>query len=151
MEKYIQQLVADLASAHHAPEEVMITQARQSFRESMEEIERWATKHDLQPTFMHLCNLTPEQLPPAEKLTPEEMEIIIKAIGRLFDTWNHEIDWPENVPVAIRYALAISLLDEEAYYISHGAIHHDFCDGNAPECVLQEYCPCKARWEGYGT
>jgi hypothetical protein len=144
METYVTQLVEDIKNAGRM---VPIPLKRKlSFEEEMEAVEHWACGSERPQSFSRVCNLPFEQFPPVDQLKEEEMRSIIKAIEDMFETWNHQVCLPENIPVAIAYPLVVGLMNEEAWYLPRGAICHDFCTGYSPECELKEYCSCLEYW-----
>jgi hypothetical protein len=145
MEKYIQQLLADLANAHHPPE-LSTAEQVDSIMAHFEEIDRWTEPHPV-TTFFQVCDIDPDQFPAAEQLTRIQMETIIHGVEALLTSWNHIIDWPEQLSIEFRYQLLRELMADEAYYFSQGHIHHDFCTGWAPDCVLKEHCNCLQFWK----
>ena len=146
MEKYVLQLIQSINDAHR----VAITgqQVPQviSFEEEMEAVEKWVSGDDSPPSLGYKCGLTPEQFPPPEKLTTQQMKKIIEAFQKMLTTWNLKVDFPSKLPISRAYPLMITVLEKEAWYLPGGTLVFDFCTGYAPECVMKEYCPCLKYW-----
>ena|SRR5687767_4534677 len=118
-----------------------------TFEEQMEAVEDYAQGRNSPPSLSQRCGLTPEQFPPVESFTEKELKLIIDAFQDMLCTWNIMADFPSKLPRERAYPLLISILNEEAWYLPGGMLHLDFCTGYAPDCELQEYCPCKEYWK----
>ena len=147
MKTYLSQLLEDIQNAHNTDKEISKKREEYSFEEEMEAIEDYATGRNIPPNLSERCGLMIEQFPPAEKLSEEEMETIIDAFHAMLTSWHIAADFPEGLPTHRAYPLLINLLNEEAWFLPGGTLHYDFCDGYAPECPLEEYCPCKEIWK----
>jgi len=146
MEKYIKQLVSSIEHAHRIPEKSEKKDEDLTFEEQMEAVERWATGEGTPLTLAAMTGLEIGQFPPPEKLTEAEMKEIMAAFQELLGSFNMCADFPDTLPVSKAYPLMISLLNEEAWYLPGGTLCKDFCTGYAPECKLEEYCPCLQYW-----
>jgi len=141
---YIPHLLQDIKAAHRTGESKPV----ESFEDYIEEVERYI-HGDYDPdksTFGKYCGLEVRNFPPPEQLTHRDIELVCDAFEEMLHTWNAHVSLPENVPHRLRYNLTIGILDEEYIPMNIGFITFDFCDGYAPECPLEEYCPCLEIW-----
>jgi len=140
MRRYIHQLLEDIKNAHRPRDQ---KKSEPTFEEEMEAVENWAQGRGQIPQSLSVqCGLSIEQFPPVERLSEEDIELIMDAFQEMVSTWNLAVDFPENLPLARAYPLLINILSREAWYLPGGTLHFDFCTGNAPDCELKEYCPC---------
>jgi len=142
MKTYVIQLLEDIRNAHHTGVEEKL-----SFDEEMEGIEDYATGRNIPPNLSERSGLKIEQFPPAEMLSEDQIKTIIDAFQAMLSSCHIAADFPAGLPVTRAYPLMINLLNEEAWFLPGGTLHYDFCDGYAPECPLEEYCPCKEIWK----
>jgi hypothetical protein len=146
MEKYVFQLMESIKKAHRPVPAGNFPPRVISFEEEMEAVEKWASGDDRPPSLGYKCGLTPEQFPPPDKLTEDQMVSISYAFQEMLETWNLRADFPSNLPVSRAYPLLITILEKEAWYLPGGALVFDFCTGYAPDCEMKEYCPCLKYW-----
>ena len=147
MKTYLAQLLDDIKNAHNTGIASIKKDEELSFEEEMEIVEDYATGRNIPPSLSERCGLKIEQFPPAEKLSEDEMKAVIDAFQEMLFSWHIGADFPEGLPVDRAYPLLVNLLKEEAWFFPGGTLHYDFCDGYAPECPLEEYCPCKEIWK----
>ena len=145
MEKYVLQLIQSINNAHRLAPTAQVPHVF-SFEEEMEAVEKWVSGDDSPPSLSYKCGLNPDQFPPPEKLTEDQMITIMDAFQEMLGSWNLLMDFPTTLPVSRAYPLMITLLDKEAWYLPGGTLVFDFCDGYAPGCVMKEYCPCLKYW-----
>ena len=146
MNPYVLYLLDDIKNAHRANSASNQESKPITFEEEMEAVENYATGTNIPPSLSHECGLSIDQFPPGSMLTEIEMQTIIDAFQEMLSTWNQSADFPPELPVSRAYPLLIGLLNEEAWFLPGGTLHHDFCTGNAPDCELKEYCPCLKYW-----
>ncbi len=144
MHPYLPHLLADITAAHRTdiPDE---EETEQTIEAHFEAIDRWLSGEEPERTFGYYCGLNPENFPPAEQLTDEEMMIVRKSFDQMMLTWNHRFVLPENLPVAFGYSLMVNSLNQETS-IDKGYVDIDFCCYYAPGCELKEYCYCLEIW-----
>ena len=146
MEKYVLQLIQSIQDAHRVATFSEQLPKVISFEDEMEAVEKWVSGDDAPPTLGYKCGLSPFQFPPVEKLTENQMIIIMGAFQQMLASWNLRMDFPENLPTSKAYPLMTTLLEKEAWYLPGGTLVFDFCTGYAPDCVMKEYCPCLKYW-----
>lgn len=132
-------LLTDIATAHRT--EIPKEKFPQRIEEEFEEIEKWISREEPEHTFGYYCGLRPENFPPAEQLTDEEMILIRQAFEKMMHTWNQKIDLPKKLPVAFAFRMMVDSLNIKTTIVNSGNMSFDFCAGYAPGCVFKEYCP----------
>ena len=144
MHTYLPHLLSDIANAHRAemPEE---EESEKSLEEYFEAIERWISGEE-EHCFGYYCGLSPEDFPPAEQFTEEEMMLVRRTFDEMMLTWNHRFHFPDNLPISFAYKLMVNSLNEKTGIVNSGYVNIDFCSGYAPDCELKEYCPCIEFW-----
>ncbi|MBW7941321.1 MAG: hypothetical protein H3C64_02750 [Candidatus Kuenenia stuttgartiensis] len=144
MHPYLPHLLSDIAAAHRA--DISEETPPQTIEEHFEEIDRWIAGEEPAHSFGYYCGLDPENFPPAEQLTDEEMTLVRRAFEKMMYSWNMAIDLPEKLPVAFAYTMIVNSLNEKTDIMNSGQMHLDFCTGYAPDRVFKEYCPCLKFW-----
>ena len=146
MDKYVLQLIQSINNAHRVATLTEQLPKVISFEDEMEAVEKWVSGDDAPPTLGYKCGLTPDQFPPPDRLTEDQMIAIMEAFQEMLASWNLQMSFPEILPATRAYPLMITILEKEAWYLPGGILVFDFCTGYAPECVMQEYCPCLKYW-----
>jgi hypothetical protein len=142
MQEYISQLLEDMATAHREATEDKQQDEPFSIEQHFEELEKWLAGEP-EYTFAEHCGLQPEQFPPVERLTDEQLHSIYKAYGQLLHSWNLGVDIPESFPLSRAYPLLISTLHHKVEIVSDGFITIEFCSYDVPSCPFEEHCQCK--------
>lgn len=82
--------------------------------------------------------------PPVEKLTKEELELMVDEILKLWHAYNFDAVLPEDLPVDIAYKVLVDYFDKPVAWISEGTVGIEFCDYDPENCPFpEEYCMCK--------
>ncbi|OPZ98566.1 MAG: hypothetical protein BWY70_01190 [Bacteroidetes bacterium ADurb.Bin408] len=142
MDKYIQQLIEDLAEieANPIPEP--------DFGTSYEDFERVMLQLELAPRVPseQLLNISYEQLPPAERLNKMQMQKLLIAIFNALLAKRISVSIPgKGVPVGLIYT-EIRDMFKEGFPTMPGWVI-DFCSGWCPDCAFTDYCDsCKESW-----
>lgn len=147
MKSYTAFLLEDIKKAHRSAPVDADKAMPASFEMEMEAIENWVAGTDPPSSLGQHTGLTIEQFPSSDELTKEELLAIMDAFHEMLVSWNMQADFPSNLPPERAYPLLIGLLNEQAWFLPGGMLHHDFCTGYAPGCVLLEYCPCRKHWD----
>lgn len=144
MDRWITLLVEDMKNAHRisaiGDEEVI--KESQSIEEHFEEIERWL-ESEPQFTFSQICGIHPEQFPPQNMLTNEQLDLLYKSFELLLFSWNICVDIPESFPKREAYPLLITTLNRKVDITDDGFTTIEFCLYNISECLFKEHCTCK--------
>jgi len=82
--------------------------------------------------------------PPAEKLSNDELYLMVKEIIKLWHAYNFDPVLPKNLPACIAYQTLVNYFDKPVTWISEGTIGIEFCEYDTKNCPFpSEYCMCK--------
>lgn len=141
MQKYISQLLSDIEYAR-VNLSLPFTEKQTDFLYwiSDEEEERTAPVRNLQ----EWTGITAEMMPPAERLSSEQMNQVLEALKKLLDACNWSFVLQTRAPENIQYETIRQNFDQE---VKIKQSHHGFfavCkeDTTHKECSLGLYCQC---------
>ena len=141
MHPYLTHLISDLRqAAQHlpAPPFLDITEEEEFLRGVME-YEMAETK-PMQEWF----GIEKKSFPPADQLTAEEQQLMVKEILKLWNAFNFEADLPEGLPAGIAYKVLVDHFDKPVIWVSEGSVHIEFCDYEPEHCPFpEEFCSCR--------
>lgn len=140
MHNYLAHLIADLRqAAKNLP-----TKPYYEIPPEAEDIEYVIEWENAEPKPMHeWFGITKENFPPPEKLTDEQLELMVGEILKLWEAYNFEADLPENLPAKIAYKVLVDYFDKPVTWISQGTSHIEFCDYEPENCPFpEEFCKC---------
>lgn len=87
--------------------------------------------------------------PPAEKLSNDELALMVKEIITLWHIYNFDPVLPKNLPAHIAYQTLVSYFDKPVTWVSEGTIGIEFCEYDPKNCPFpDEYCMCKDFEDG---
>jgi hypothetical protein len=139
MKRYIEQLIEDLNEAKkRIPDEIKFSEDYEEFEEQMLSVEN---SPDI--TMEALFGISMIQLPPADKLTEEQMQLLTEAI---LDTWaafSLSADFPGDLPIKLQYELLRGQFEEKIHYMPGWTHHFNFCIIDCETCLINEYCDMK--------
>lgn len=142
MEKYIQQLIEDLAESEANPT------SEPDFGYSYEEFEKMMLKIEecKKMPSKELLNVSYEELPPVEMLNKMQIQNLLLAIFNALSSKGTNVHVPGNgVPVEIVY-FEIRKMFKEGFSNMPGWVI-DFCSGWCPDCAFVDYCDSsKETW-----
>jgi hypothetical protein len=136
---------AETASPAPPPTESEQVMANLDFERSIAEMEQWRdeTPPERQDMFYHF-GFEPEQFPPAERLSDEELEALTHALCRLWAAYNFTPVFPDAAPGRAVYPLLLKRMEEPTFVMQRGHIGVEFCHYEPSECPWGlEYCDCK--------
>lgn len=135
MERYIEQLIEELANAEANPTpETDFGDSYEEFEKTMLEIEEGK-----KIPAKKMLNISYEELPPVEKLSKEHLEKLVPALMNALSAKGTTISIPgDNVPDEIVYR-EIRELFKEGFCAMPGWVM-DFCTGYCPDCAFVDYC-----------
>lgn len=145
MQRYLNQLLADLETAtRHAPD-ASTYRFVSHFRDDDDESSRV-----LQSKFVRLCDLfglAPDVFPPVERLTKSQVTSLLTAIENLWRAWHISWECPSRLTARRRYTIMVERMSRDTvrYNYDYGA-EIDFCDRRAEgQCPFddQSQCFCK--------
>lgn len=144
MDQYLQQLLEDLRAAHKPETEFMppaLTED-EGIEAHFAEVERYLSG-EYDQRIGDVLGLIPEQFPPAERLTPEQMKSVAEAFMALLFSWNITTDLPDELPIEAAYPLLVTALDKKVYLADGGMVTIEFCPYAPWDCLFGELCKCK--------
>ena len=138
MQQYIEQIIGDLQKAKRnlPPDPKLGTE--KTYKEFEEKMFALETAPDI--PAKQLYGVSYEELPPAEKLTNEQMQQLIDAIAELFEARNYGVDTPENVPINLLYEVMRDEFKGDIHYMPGFSSDFDFCINWCPDCKILDYC-----------
>ena len=81
-----------------------------------------------------------ELLPPPEKLTTDQQELLASKLENLLQLFHFYLDFPQNYPVHLRYPFIRNFWNEKHVSLSFGESHIEFCDFEEENCPFPGYC-----------
>jgi len=135
MDYYIQQLIEDFKLAEENPVEDI------EFGDSEDDIAGFMEAVHLQElvSAKELVGVSYEELPPAERLTVDQMQELLIAILNALSAKGTNVVFPGNgIPVELCYT-EVRKLFKTGFHILPGWTV-DFCDGNCMDCAFERYC-----------
>ena len=142
MERYISQLLSDIAYATENISWPYIKKESYELQDWIpeEEEDRTAPIRELEDW----TGIRKEQLPPKEKLTDDQVQLLLKALTKMLDAYNWSFVLQTEVPERIRYAAIRDNFNQQAKVKQW---HMGFFEACKPgtehgKCALGEYCQC---------
>ncbi len=142
MNRYIQQLIEDLAMAEAQPVSPLdFGLTSEDFQKTMHQIEQW----EKMPA-MDMLNVSYEELPPTEMLDKMQIQKLLLAIFNAMAAKGTHVSVPGNgVPVEIIYT-QIREKFQDGFHVMPGWTI-DFCSGWCPDCAFADYYDfCLESW-----
>jgi len=145
MQLYISQLISDLQNAKKnvPPDPQLGTEKTyEEFEEKMFAIETTPPQSPKK-----LFGVSYEELPPVEKLNETLMQQLYDAIEATFNEFSCMFDFPEDVPLALRYKLVRDIFMKDIHLMPGFTSHFDFCTACCESCEIASYCTTKDEIE----
>jgi hypothetical protein len=147
MQNYVNQLLADMVAAKkNLPAEINYTLLypdHPAYKFGLDYIVEW----EMSPSYTmdELFGIKAEQLPPAEKLTDEQIAQLLKGIYDLWQAFNYSPDSEFHAPPRVFYTVIKNYwATQSVQYEKYTLIELDFCSHNTDLCVWgNDYCKCK--------
>jgi hypothetical protein len=155
MKKYIKQLLTDLKNIRAIREEAReryikgdLGKDKDGEMQAMfEEVERYVSE-DPKETLGQHCGLEKVQFPKGDLLTDKACVDLTEALDRLYFAFNVDANIPERLPIRVRYAAMVELLDKRVFLDWFGTTTFEHCgydyEGICPFGVSQ--CDCRLDW-----
>src|SRR5687767_8632447 len=141
MQKYINQLLADIA---YATENVSLP-----FVEKELEIHDWISDEDEDKNapvrnLEEWTGIHMEMLPPEEMLNDEQVNCLLVALKKMLDAYNWSFVLQKQVPERIQYAAIRSHFNQDAKIKRWHTGFFELCRPGTEhgKCALGEYCQC---------
>jgi hypothetical protein len=146
MENYLNQLIADIRSAGlklSTPHEIWETgdPDDEIELEDLSFVEEYI--YGEKKPISKITGIEAEMLPPEDKLTTEQMGGLAMELEKLLQLKNFALDFPEKLPLHMRYPFIRKFWNENHVEISFGTSHIEFCEYEPVNCPYPEYCQCK--------
>lgn len=146
MHHYITQLIEDLREATNrkpAPRQLFLTEDMQGLEDITDlEISLEEDEHTMESIF----GIPQIYFPPADKLTDEQMKLLVKEILDLWRAFHYEAVLPQNLPARYAYPILVACW-KKGYPLlrgSTGTWYIEFCDYEPDNCPFpEEFCQCK--------
>ncbi len=145
MERYIKQLIDDIHRATHLvrpPHELWA----ESNADPLDELELEDMSHvekylyGKEEPISSITGIESHTLPPIEKLTKEQQELLATELERLLDFFHFELEFPANYPTHLKYSFIKDFWEESHVPMSFGTNHIELCDYERESCPFEGYC-----------
>ncbi len=139
MERYINQLLEDLEQAAvHPPAPAYLEAPYPGADSAATEIARSPYQ-----SLSELTGIPGEAFPPVWDLVPDQMDAVVKAVFKVFETFKIDlVDAPDNLPVEIYYISLTGAWDDPIQYLPDAGFDLELCTGDPQTCPYGEYCDC---------
>jgi hypothetical protein len=146
MQNYVNQLLADMVAAKsNLPADIdykLLYPDHPAYKFGLDYIVEW----EMAPSYTmdELFRIKAEQLPPAEKLTDEQIVQLLAGIYDLWQAFNYSPDSEFDAPPRVFYTVIKNYwATQSIQYEKYTFIELDFCSYNNDMCVWGDYCRCK--------
>jgi hypothetical protein len=152
MQHYLAQLITDMRqAAENLPPKPYYEIPPEA--EGIEYVIEW--ENATEKPMHEWIGIPKENFPPLEKLSDDELALMVNEIRNLWAAYNFHADLPENLPAKIAYKLLVDYFDKPVAWISEGTLHIEFCDYEPENCPFpEEFCMCKEfaqETDGHGS
>ena len=94
--------------------------------------------------------MEPYAFPPSERLNNAQLTQLVEEIEKLWKAYNFYPDFPDGLPVKIKYELLISFMSKEKVQYLKQSSEFDFCQCDPKTCVFgEDFCMCKDLDDDY--
>ena len=137
MKKYITQLIEDM---HKAAENLPVKPYLEIYED--EECLRGCMEYEsTEPKPMQeWFGIDKANFPPAEKLSKDELKLMVKEIIQLWNAYNFDAVLPEGVPDELAYKALVNNFDQPVVWVSEGTCGIEFCEYDEDNCPFPGYC-----------
>ncbi len=145
MERYIQQLIDDIHRATYnlrPPHDIWAYSEAdpqdELELEDMSHVEKYL--YGEKEPISSITGIDGGQLPPADKLTPEQQGLLASELEELLDYFHFRLEFPVDYPAHLRYPFIKKFWNESHVPMSFGTTHIEFCDYDKENCPFPGYC-----------
>lgn len=143
MEKYIEQLIKDIRKAtfNIRPPRDLWADADPDDESEVEDL-AYAEEfiYGEKEPVESITGIKADALPPKEKLTTKQQELLAVELEKLLNYFNFRFEFPENLPVHLRYPFLRDFWHEEKVALSFGESLVEMCDFDEENCPFPGYC-----------
>ncbi len=123
--------------------EVSEAESDLDFDLTIAEMERWL-ECEHEGSMFSAFGLEPEQFPPLDRLSDEQVEGLTFALLRLWESFNFSASFPNKTPARILYPLLLERMLEGCMVLDDGHIGIEFCEYDPATCPFEmTYCDCR--------
>ncbi|MCK9269424.1 MAG: hypothetical protein WC271_09930 [Bacteroidales bacterium] len=141
MHHYLTQLIADMRqAAKDLPPKPYYDIPPEA--EGIEYVIEWenAKPKPMQEWF----GIAKENFPPAQRLSHDELKLMVDEILKLWEAYNYEVELPEGLPSNVAYKVLVGFFDKPIEWVSQGTMYLELCDYEPENCPFpKEFCKCK--------
>lgn len=149
MNRYIHQLIEDLKEAIVlAPDrEIFCDNYEFDYEDEEDHMSLAFIENYLQgkqKPLSEIVQIDQNLLPPVEMLSKNHVESVYPLLQGLLDFYGFELDFPEGVPLKLKYKLLREVWTEKFVHMNTGVQVIEFCDYDFNSCPFgSELCECK--------
>ena len=137
MKKYITQLIEDMhRAAENLPAKPYYDIPQEA--EGIEYVIEW--ENAIAKPMQEWFGIDKANFPPAEKLSKDELKLMVEKIIELWNAYNFAPVLPYDVPDELVYKALVSKFDEPVEWLSEGCCYIEFCDYDEDNCPFPSYC-----------
>lgn len=109
--------------------------------EDIAHVERFV--YGSQKKLSEIVGIDKVQFPPVERIPDAKLEVLYNEMTDLLAAYHFVPDFPEGLPIYLKYRILHDHWDSEQTYVGAGETHLEFCNYYPQECPFpQEYCTC---------
>lgn len=87
-----------------------------------------------------IIGIEKSKFPSDQKLTNEQVELLVTEMIRLLHFFNFIPGFPEKVPARTKYRMLVEKWESEQVSVSFGEVEIEFCDYDESKCPFPGYC-----------
>ena len=144
MNRYLQQLHADIAYAtEHVPKPYVEPEEQSIWDWMPEEEERQSAR---KKSLEEWTSISKEAFPPDDQLTDEQVEVLFEAAGKMLSEYNmHIVFILCDTPLRTQYQVMRTYWDQELPMLQHHMGFFDVCPDkdSFDSCLLGDKCHCR--------
>ncbi|TVR83894.1 MAG: hypothetical protein EA412_00655 [Chitinophagaceae bacterium] len=146
MEKYINQLINDIRATRQYIAAQNNLNETTDFEDKIEmgdfsHVEQYIYGEGI--PISTITTIDVSLLPPEDKLTLDQKAVLAEELEKLLEVKHFALDFPENLPMHMRYPLIRKFWSEKHVEMSFGTSHIEFCQYEPDNCPYPDYCVCK--------
>ncbi|MFP4470627.1 MAG: hypothetical protein ACOCX8_01555 [Bacteroidota bacterium] len=141
MDHYLEQLIEDMkksAAAAAGFREEELTAQEPDEENLFADVEGYL--YEDRRKLSEIVGISKAALPAVKRLKPPQIERVFQALKNMLEAWNFYPEFPEHLPVHLRYAALRDAWDSEYYHSHSGMVHLEFCDYDSENCPFPDYC-----------
>ena len=160
MQKYVNQLIDDIKNSINSAEERIATFEKyvpeylnKEEQEFFADVEQYLHGELLE--IGYFVGIEQMYFPEAKKLNEEQINELTDYLIKLWNAYNFNPIFPENIPNKLKYKKMREYLKQKTTFSFGEPGHFEFCDYMPEECSFTDYCEryeeCKNEWDSLDT